>query len=305
MRRWAGLVTDDAGRADLTIFGALHDDGAGEAAAPAAVRDAASRMQPVSQTFRIISGRVFDMGDASGSTRSEVFADIEGRAVELARAKKRFVVIGGSGAISIPAMRGVDRSLSHDFGIVRFSASLGMLGAKDGATLRAECAAMRATELDRIGGPEDIVWVGARTAYAEEAHFASRKDVTVLTPAKIRRAGIKETLKKIRKRMDSYDSVYVSIDMSVLDPAFAPCATLRCPGGLDTVELTAIARGVLTSLPIVGMDITGFAPSADCCGPCAETAARIILDSLPKSGGEGDSDEMDKDGETAVRTQGA
>lgn len=295
MRPWAGLAVDDIESAALAIFGAPYDDGRGEAAAPEAVRRAASEMQPVSQTLRVISGRVCDMGDASGSSPSEIFADIESRAEGLARSGKRFAVLGGSGAVSIAASRGVDSALSHDFGVVRFSALLGMRSSVDGSTTATECAAMRATELDHLGGAEDILWVGTRSASPEEAHFASRKNVTVLTPVKIRRAGIKDTLKKIRKRMDAYDSVYVSIDMSALDPAFAPCAAHLCPGGLDAVELFALARGVLTSLPIVGMDITGFAPSDSCGRRCALTAARIILDSLPKSGGEGEPDEIDRE----------
>ena len=57
-------------------------------------------------------------------------------------------------------------------------------------------------------------------------------------------------------------ALYVSIDIDVLDPAFAPGTGTPEAGGLSSRELLAILRGI-NNLNIIGADIVEVAPVYD------------------------------------------
>ena len=70
-------------------------------------------------------------------------------------------------------------------------------------------------------------------------------------------------------------SVYVSIDLDVLDPALMPSVGTPEPGGLTWREITALVRAVARSRRIVGFDVCELLPEA---GPvaCSYTAAKLV-----------------------------
>jgi arginase len=55
--------------------------------------------------------------------------------------------------------------------------------------------------------------------------------------------------------------LYVSLDLDVLDPAYAPGVSHHEPGGFTTRELIGILQGV--TVPIVGADIVELNPKRD------------------------------------------
>ena len=68
--------------------------------------------------------------------------------------------------------------------------------------------------------------------------------------------------------------LYISFDLDVLDPAFAPGCSLWTPGGMTTRE----AIGAIHSLeaPIVGANIVEYNPSRDPTGVTAFVAATLL-----------------------------
>jgi len=69
-------------------------------------------------------------------------------------------------------------------------------------------------------------------------------------------------------------SVYVSIDLDGLDPAFAPGVAHREPGGLSVRDVIGLVQA-LPSRP-VGADIVEFNPRQDPAGVTAHVAARLL-----------------------------
>lgn len=68
--------------------------------------------------------------------------------------------------------------------------------------------------------------------------------------------------------------VYLSLDMDVLDPAFAPGVSHHEPGGLSTRDLLQLIRGL--RVPIVGADIVEVNPNRDPLGITAATAVKLL-----------------------------
>jgi arginase len=68
--------------------------------------------------------------------------------------------------------------------------------------------------------------------------------------------------------------LYLSLDLDVLDPAFAPGISHREPGGLSTRELLGLLQGLQG--PIVGADIVELNPERDPMGIATIAAAKLL-----------------------------
>ena len=68
--------------------------------------------------------------------------------------------------------------------------------------------------------------------------------------------------------------LYVSVDMDVLDPAYAPGVSHQEPGGLSTRQLITMIQALRAE--IVGADIVEFNPSRDPTGITAMACAKIL-----------------------------
>ena len=71
--------------------------------------------------------------------------------------------------------------------------------------------------------------------------------------------------------------VYVSVDIDVLDPAFAPGTGTPEAGGLTSRELLRVLRG-LTALNLIGADVVEVAPAYDHAELTTIAAATVVYD---------------------------
>jgi arginase family enzyme len=74
--------------------------------------------------------------------------------------------------------------------------------------------------------------------------------------------------------------VYLSIDVDVLDPAFAPGTGTPEPGGLTTRELLRAIRHIAASVPVAGVEVVEVAPPYDHAEITALAAHRCVLEAL-------------------------
>lgn len=56
------------------------------------------------------------------------------------------------------------------------------------------------------------------------------------------------------------DTVYITVDLDVLDPAFMPSVERPEPGGIDWYMLTRLLRQVASEKRVVGFDVVGLIP---------------------------------------------
>ncbi|KAJ9388356.1 hypothetical protein DTO063F5_2687 [Paecilomyces variotii] len=100
----------------------------------------------------------------------------------------------------------------------------------------------------------------------------------ILTARDIDRFGVDGMVEKIKSRV-GHNRVYISVDIDVLDPSYAPATGTAEPGGFTTRELLSILDG-LSGLPVIGADVVEVAPIYDNAGETTTLAAAEVARSL-------------------------
>jgi agmatinase len=126
--------------------------------------------------------------------------------------------------------------------------------------------------------PARIIEVGTRAVCKEELAYAKEAGIDFLTSNQILKQGAKQTSTWLRKELGKYKSIYVSVDMDILDPAYAPAVQNPEPDGLGTNTLLDILESVCDNR-VLGFDVLEVAPNYDQ-GVSAIQAARIICEML-------------------------
>lgn len=84
----------------------------------------------------------------------------------------------------------------------------------------------------------------------------------------------------IEELQDTSDPVYLSVDLDVLDPAFAPGVVFPEPGGITSRELLSMIQTVASSGHMVGGDVTELVPHKDPSGITTKIASRCVAQML-------------------------
>lgn len=242
--------------------------------APLAIREASLNIETYS--FRagidIEDLRLHDLGDVHVTGEiDETLKRLELVTKDLFDAKKLPVIIGGEHTITLGAMR----SLGKDTAIVNFDAHLDLRNEYMGRTLS------HTTFMRRIHEqicPQDIFEIGTRATCKEELDYARKSNIQFLTTQQILREGIEKTTQRIKKLLADHKKIYLTIDMDVLDPAFAPAVQNPEPDGLYTSMLLDLLSGVCDKR-VVAFDLVEVAPHYDW-GTTAIQAAKTLFETL-------------------------
>jgi agmatinase len=120
---------------------------------------------------------------------------------------------------------------------------------------------------------QSSVQVGIRTFNSDD------HGLSILTTPWVERNGPTAAAHHILDTMQVAKSVYISIDIDVLDPAFAPGTGTPSPGGLSTYALKQIIYGLAKrQLPVRGVDLVEVSPPYDHAELTSLTGASILLD---------------------------
>lgn len=133
---------------------------------------------------------------------------------------------------------------------------------------------------DGILAGEQISQIGIRdfmNAY-EYHQFAIEKGVTVFTMNQVKEIGIEAIMMKELQRLEQLvDYIYLSVDMDVLDQAFAPGSPAIGPGGMDTATLMKGIELAARHPSVRAMDMVEIDPTQDFREMTSKTAAYLLL----------------------------
>jgi agmatinase len=273
---------------DVAIVGAPTDDlvsdRPGTRFAPRAIRAASCPPGPQLETGvdAMSELRVVDFGDApilpADPVRSH--AAIEATVRQVLAAGPIPVVIGGDHSISEPNVRAC--AAAHGpVGLVHFDTHTDTGTEVFGVELSHGTIMRRLVEAGHVD-PGRYAQIGLRGYWpgSEEFAWQAEQGITGLFMHEIRDLGLGEVIRRATEAVGP-GPVFLSVDIDVLDPAFAPGTGTPEPGGMTTAELLWAAREVALRLEVVGADVVEVIPTgvggADITALAADRIVREIL----------------------------
>ncbi len=247
---------------------------AGARFAPMAIREASVNIETYSfrAAMDLEEPGFHDLGDlhVTGEVNGTL-KRLELVAKELTNENKTPVFIGGEHTLTLGAVEGITRSCA----VVSLDAHLDLRNEYMGR------AVSHATFMRRIAehiGPENILEIGVRAVCKEELSYAEEVNIQFLTIQKIRKEGLRKTMKKVVNFLNEQEKVYLTIDMDVLDPAFAPAVQNPEPDGMPISLFLDILCGLCCNR-IIAFDVVEVSPHYDN-GVTAIQAAKTIFEMI-------------------------
>jgi agmatinase len=189
-------------------------------------------------------------------------------------AGKMPVAMGGEHTITLGILKGLGAK-ARKTALVSFDAHLDLRREFLGLTL-SHTTFMRL--INEEAKPAKIVEVGTRAVCKEELAYAKKAEIDFFTSQLIRKEGAAQITQRLEEALAPYENVYFSIDMDVLDPAFAPAVQNPEPEGIETHTLLDILCA-LCDKRVVGFDVVEIAPNYDQ-GISAVAAAKVMFEVL-------------------------
>jgi len=242
--------------------------------APLAIREASLNIETYSfrSDIDVEVLKIHDLGDlhVSGEV-DETIKRLEMVAGELLATGKIPVFIGGEHTVTL----GIMRAVGEDAAIISFDAHLDLRNEYMGV------ATSHTTFMRRIHEqvhPIQIIEIGTRAVCVEELEYAKKSDIHFITNHQLLNDGVGKTLRTIKKLLADCKQIHVTIDMDVLDPAFAPGVQNPEPDGLTMNTFLNLLSG-LCDQRVVALDLVEVAPNYGN-GTTVICAARTLFEAL-------------------------
>jgi agmatinase len=190
------------------------------------------------------------------------------------------VVLGGDHSVVEPDVRGV-ASRHGPVGLVHFDTHTDTGTEVFGVELSHGTPMYRLVEQGHVD-PRRYVQIGLRGYWPGEREFAwqAERGITAFFMHDVRALGIEEVVRRAAAAVGA-GAVFVSVDVDVLDPGFAPGTGTPEPGGMTPSDLLWAVRTVSAELDVVGADVVEVIPtsvgSADLTALVAERIVRELL----------------------------
>jgi len=242
--------------------------------APLAIREASLNIETFS--FRtgkdIENTKIHDTGDLHTTSDTEETTKRLALVIrDIIEARKMPIIIGGEHTITLGAVKGLSKS--ENTAVISFDAHL---------DLRNEYMNLKTshtTFMRRINEtvkPQAIIEIGTRAVCQEEQNYAKKTGIQYITTQQIQKNPTQKSLNQINKALTNTKNIYLSIDMDVLDPAYAPAVQNPEPDGLTTEKFFDLLQGIMDNR-IIGIDVVEVAPPYDN-GNTAALAAKTVFE---------------------------
>ncbi|MFP5352634.1 MAG: agmatinase [Actinomycetota bacterium] len=228
--------------------------------------------------------QVVDHGDAA-----VVPSDPEASHRAIYEAVKRIVdagavpmILGGDHSIAYPDIKAVaEAHPSGSLAVVQFDTHADT-AAEIWGVKRSHGSPFRHLVDEGILPGERLIQVGLRGGwpYAEEFAWMREAGVRWHRMETVIERGIDAVMTTVLEQIADASALFLSVDIDVLDPAFAPGTGTPQPGGMSTRELLRAIRRLIAERGLAGMDVVEVSPPYDHADITALAARQVVLDAL-------------------------
>ena len=275
--RFAGAPTfarlpriDEVDQAEIAVVGVPFDAGTsyrpGARFGPAHIRESSRLLRPYNpaqDAAPFALAQVVDAGDIAVNPFNidEAILQIQDGIGSLISSGLKLLTLGGDHTIALPILRALHK-VHGKISVIHFDAHLDTWDTYFGANYTHGTPFRRASEegiLDRDG----CLHIGIRGPLYAASDLSEDKDLgfKIVHATELDEIGVDGVIKAMLNRVAGR-TVYVSIDIDVLDPAFAPGTGTPESGGFTSRELLRIIRA-LDQVNLIGADIVEVAPAYD------------------------------------------
>lgn len=184
------------------------------------------------------------------------------------------IFLGGEHTITVGTVRAAADVYGKDLCVLVFDAHADLRVEYGGSKYSHACTVSRIVE---FLNKDSIYLVGIRAISKAEYYRLRNEGVKYLTARSMKRAGIKQVATLIHEFLGSCSRVYLSVDMDVFDPAFAPGVATPEPEGLSPYEFFELLYEVMNK-KFIALDITEVTPPYDPSMITSVLAARVVLE---------------------------
>jgi agmatinase len=279
-----GLKPDVLAGLDVALIGVPMDLGvtnrAGSRLGPRAVR-AVDRIGPYEHVLRVAPMNmlsVADVGDVPMRSRfslAECHADIEACYRMIADTRAVPLSVGGDHSITGSILKGL--GARRPVGMIHIDAHCDTAGPYEGSKFH-HGGPFREAVLAGVLDPTRTIQIGIRGGAEYLWEFSYESGMTVLHVEEVAELGIPAVIAKARQIVGD-GPTYISFDVDSLDPCYAPGTGTPEIGGLTTLQVLELLRG-LTGLNIIGGDVVEVAPQYDATTNTAQVGAQMLFELL-------------------------
>ena len=258
----------------FAVFGAPFDATSsyrpGARFAPLSIRIASENMGVIG----VREVKLSDLGDLHPSNSVNKMLKMIWRVVnEIMSDEKIPVILGGEHTISLASALAASRK---GYGILVFDAHLDLRN--EFMDTRVNHATWLRRLSERLRGSRIMV-VGARRFIDEELSYAKGSGIEVILMKEIEK-DLRSSMDRVKKFTSDLSGIYLSIDIDVLDPSYAPGVGNPEPNGLSLTQLLSLMEAI--SGRLIGLDIVEVNPLFDL-GQSSICAAYILSEALSSS----------------------
>lgn len=254
----------------------------GASFAPAAIRSALQSYSTYSAEANLeFTNPIVDFGDIymhpTDIMRNQQHAYEALRDAYATDAAKWWMILGGDHSISYSSIKAFAEQCGK-MGVIQFDAHHDLRNTDDGGHTNG--TPFRRLLEDGVMNGQQLVQIGIRdfTNAKEYHHYARSHGVTVYTMADVTKSTLVSILKKELDRLaNEVDAIYLSVDMDVLDQAFAPGCPAIGPGGMDSKTLLDGIELAAGWKEVMAMDIVEIDPTIDIRDMTSRVAAYCLL----------------------------
>lgn len=254
-----------------TVFGipfdSTHSYKPGCRFGPDVIRDAFNNIEIFHPQFGIDleSVNIEDLGNTTHTVVASEMIDMVGKITkELVAKNRQLFILGGEHSLTY----GTYMSFPKETGYVVFDAHYDLRDEYANTKLSHAAYLRRIVEKR---GADNILHVGARAFVKEELAFLKEHNIKTISDRQVREGKGPQLLKEFAS---SFDSMYTSFDLDVLDPAYAPGVGNPEAAGMTSRELFDLIYS-LENKKVTGVDIVELNPQYDN-GSTASIAAKIM-----------------------------